>query len=506
MAFFFTITKQNIDLYLATDNFQIMYDKLILLVKKYAWGFYWILFSILLINSILFNVNEIKEESKIMGFIRIADHAELFMPANNLIENGFYSIDGKTPFLSRIPEICIFYLPFRFFLSHNNAVLCVILLQLVLATVLLNTIWKYFSKNAGMTTLIILFSIVLILPYRWLLSATPEALSFVFIGFGVFYYKKWFGNNSSLSIKQLMLIGFFFSLAAILRGFLLPSAIVFLGVLWLIHRDSHNLSLVRYSLVFLPFLIYFSFWLGRNFLHEGAVVLQKNQRGFQNKYKPLVQDVKTWLYKMGFQTVEFYPNSPVDSFLNRKSPDCEPIFGPVETETYKKYNIDIDKVRLLKKNVCLSLREFNPSLEQEAFAIIKDLESQLSVNNSMITLKVINPVKQLSNSLLFNFTSDWSFRAWNESHIISKFLRIIIRFIFYIFILYFFFNSLILITRNRKEQFKSSGPVLLFMFIGLAVNAILLNQIEFKYYLYLFIVPAMMILFKTKESIIKRDK
>lgn len=425
------------------------------------------------------------------------DNGELFGSAENFIQHGFYSEDNQTPYTARIPGISALYIPLRLIFDQNTSFTILTLLPLLSYLIFVLFFFNYLRKRidinqAFANTLVLL----LLTPYSLFPQTSPESHAIVFsiisflLLFNVFNIKEKYAY---------FLAGFFFMMAATFRGFLLPSTLALTACLFIILWKQKGLKqAIVFSLIFTtPLIGYFGLWTTRNYLATSEViVLQKADRHFKSTYKESVQVTKTTFKQMGFETVEFYPNSPMYYLLGRDSVPTNN-FYPV-TASFGLKRSDIDSLRsLLIKSYQVSDR----NLENQIITLNKNIQQTIQSNAGFAKRYLVVPFKNFIRSYTFNFTSGWGLPAWSDVNIIEKLYRLTIWALFHLSMLFSVILSIYSIIRKKETRI----PILWLTWVAsmFFTFTYLLNQIEFKYYGTLFplsIIVNSLILIRIKKQ------
>ena len=248
---------------------------------------------ILFISTILI----IKEGSGVpvngfWSFISVDSNSYL-LPIDHLLHLGKYSPDY------RMPGYGIFYLFFRLFFEKPNALNALILLQLLLSSVSV----VYLAKLGEVIFqsrkyFYLVFFTYLVIPYVhffdvYVLTESLATSFFIFSTFHLVQYLK------QLKTKSLFFAGLFLSVVIFMKPVYFPllGLIPFLLLFHFIRKGNNWKKIIFASFLFgLPFLVFDSVWIVRNFIQNKTFSFLNN-----GLYYPELDDDLT-LYLWNFCT------------------------------------------------------------------------------------------------------------------------------------------------------------------------------------------------------------
>lgn len=440
------------------------------------------LITLFLIFSILFayTLNNMQSQGYMfINFFTIpsADNHELFLPAENLIQLGQYTQDGVKPYTGRIPGIAIFYLPLRLFFSNYISFSILVFTQLVLYFSLLILLFNIFLKHiTPFVSFVLCLILVLLTPYYLIPITVPEIFSIIFATFGFAILLKHIPVKSN---RYFLSSGFFLMMAVTFRGYLLPAFLAITIILFFNELlNSKITKALKNTFIFLiPLILYLGLWTTRNYIATSEIILlQTSDRPYNNLYKNSVQETKSTLKLMGFETVAYYPNSPINYLLGIDS-SCSELL----TNQTSHYGISAEDLQVLRNKLIASFECNNLKLEQDIISLNKKYQQKIKESSSLKELYFSNALKIFIRSYTFNFTSTWGLPAWTNANPIEKTYRVLIYLLFHTLILSSTVFSITLLLQ-RKNVFSNLVFVtwMLSMFF---TYTFLINQIEFKYFL-----------------------
>ena len=408
------------------------------------------------------------------------DNNELYGPSENLIKNGFYSIDNITPYTDRIPGITAVYLPLRFIFNQNTSFTILTLIPLATYIAIVIILFNYlFSKVNLRFAFLTILALLVLTPYSSFPQTTPEGHATVYTMIAFLFLFRVFKLNARL---RYFWSGFFFMLAVTFRGYLLPAMLAVSGSIFIIELYTNNPK--RASILFLLFILPLSFYLGiwsiRNYITTSEVIiLQKANRPSTSPYKQSIQTTKSTFKQMGFETVEFYPNSPINYIMGRDS------LAPENFNTIAlSFGIDKAKIDSLRTTIKKSFLSTDEILEQRIISINLELQNTIKANTPLAKRLIIIPIKNFYRAYSFNFTSGWGLPSWSNANPIEKSYRLLIWLTFHVVMLYSVFISAYSIA--KKQNYEISFLWLSWLAAMFFSYTFLINQIEFKYFLTLF--------------------
>lgn len=404
------------------------------------------------------------------------DNSELYGPAENLLQNGTYSLEGDVPYTGRIPGIAAIYIPLRLIFEQNTTFTLLTITSLLAYLFLIFCFFNFLQKKTNKDlAFLAMLMLLLLTSFSGFTQTSPESYATVFAITGFFFLFKVFQTSEK---KRYFWSGLFLMLAVTFRGYLIPSMLAVAAMIFTFLYFKKGLKrAVTLTLLFtISLFVYFGMWTARNYLVTSEIiVLQKAERHYKSPYKNSIQVTKTTFKRMGFETVEFYPISPMNYLMGRDSIPPANFY-----ETINKFAISKEQVDSLRDSIKESYQTNNKVLEERIIAFNKELQKTIKENAGFINFYIFVPLKNLLRSYTFNFTSGWGLPAWTEANILEKMYRLSIWFSFHILMLLSILASIYSII-TKKELFISLIWItwVSSMFF---TYTYLLNQIEFKYY------------------------
>ena len=425
------------------------------------------------------------------------DNGELFGPAENLLQNGTYSLEDNKPYTGRIPGISAVYIPLRLIFGQDTTFTLLTLIPLLAYLFLLFSFFIHLRVNINKDcALLVMIVLLLLTAYSSFTQTSPESYAIVFSITGFFFLFKVFHSSDKL---RFFWAGFFLMLAVTFRGFLIPSM---LAITITIFVNQYFIKGFRRALALtiifaISLFSYIGIWTARNYLVTSEIiVLQKADRHYKSPYKNSIQETKTTLKQMGFETVEFYPLSPMYYVMGIDSVPADNYY-----EITNNYGISKERVDSLRMLIQKSYQINDNTLEERIIATNIGVQKTIKENAGLLNFYLFVPLKNFLRSYTFNFTSGWGLPAWTEANIIEKLYRLTIWLCFHVSMLISILISIHSII-TRKEVFISLIWItwISSMFF---TYTYLLNQIEFKYYITLMplsIIVSALIFINSKNS------
>ena len=345
----------------------------------------------------------------------------------------FYKVSNDNEFVSNIsdkkenekaifysfrsPGFAFFYIPFRFFLNQQNALITFIIFQTILNALakLVITILIYnFTKNKFLFILsvFILSTVSFFSQYNNLILTDSLGLSFLI--FALYFFIKAIENNFDL--KTLILSGFFFTIAVFLRPFLfLPFAFSSFLIFYLLisQRNFKNIVLTLFCFGS-AFIVIDSIWIIRNYHYTEKFIPLASTLHFQDHKHSSFQEIKKISGSLGYSNNWWDIESPVYWFYNKKdnrkvnvifSDDDISIANQNKILKSRNYMFDSMEKKLklgerifLEKKSEMLLKEINIDFRQNNF-----FNTQIK-NRLSILVKFINqPIQRDFHSIRYPF-------------------------------------------------------------------------------------------------------
>lgn len=412
--------------------------------------------------------------------VKSGDDIELYNPSDNFVKNGCYSLDNETYYTDRIPGIAILYIPLRYFFEHKTCVTILTITALFTYLFLILLFFNKFSKRIGhIKAFILSIVIVFLTPFHYFPLTVPESHSLIFTIIG---FLTLFRKNETKNFNKYLISGVFFMMASTFRGFLIPSvlSIALILFLYFISQKKIRKAFLKSIIFTAPLLIYFISWSTFNYCANSSVFpLQTNNRNYKSDFKHSTHVTKTTFKMMGFETLEWYPNSPMYYLMGKDSVPPTNLYNNAKPFGIEK--IYIDSLRLL---TTMSYEIDNNSIESSIISLNNQMRKSIKSNSSIFQTVISIPIKNFFRSFTFNFTSNWGLPAWNKANAFEKAYRLFLYFLFHLtFSISILFSAWSIL---KKETLFVSILWLVWCGSMFFTYTFILNQIEFKYYFSLF--------------------
>lgn len=341
-------------------------------------------------------INSVESLKKGDGFIffKTSEDKEFvsnFIPDGENNKSIFYTF--------RSPGFAFFYYPLRFILSKENALISILILQ-----ILLTALAKYLIAEVG---LIItkkkwvfygLFSLINLTPYfvQYNNLLLTEAFGFSFLVFSIYVSIKAFYFESVFSKKRfnmlLFLGGFYLTISLMLRPFL-AVFLLLMGIFILLrNRDQFKRAITVGVIYFSSFIIIDGIWLVRNFVHTNEIIPLAETFKFQDHKHKAFQPMRIFSLDHKLSDRWFNKSSPVYWLVNendsRNLSDLLPELSEVEMKWFTQFKKDF--YHSLDLSVPLKERQkLEVKLEQSLIAYNNDFK-----NENYFDVKFVTPVER----------------------------------------------------------------------------------------------------------------
>ena len=149
------------------------------------------------------------------------DNHELYGPAENLLQNGTYSLENDVPYTGRIPGIAAIYIPLRLIFEQNTTFTLLTITSLLFYIFLLFWFFNFLQTKINKDlAFLVMVMLLLLTAYSGFTQTSPESYSTVFAITGFFFLFNVFHISEN---KRFFWSGFFLMLAVTFRGYLMPS-------------------------------------------------------------------------------------------------------------------------------------------------------------------------------------------------------------------------------------------------------------------------------------------
>ena len=201
------------------------------------------------------------------------DYSELIEPTNQLMTNGVYSLkDINKPYAGRLPGYTFPYIIYRSIFSENIALQLLIISQFIFSAISI----YYLSLLSGKITkrpLLFIISIIVFSFFPFFIKeeffTMATSLSVSAFIMHLYLIKKFIKSRSK---KTLMLSGLFLTWVILLRPFTLLYFFPILILITYLYRKK-LITALNYILIFIiPFLIFESFWITRNYINTQKII------------------------------------------------------------------------------------------------------------------------------------------------------------------------------------------------------------------------------------------
>lgn len=275
-----------------------------------------------------FNLGLHKIDSPYLGvFFKDGDSAQYILMAENFVHKDIYAEDvaNTETYTSRMPGLALPYIVYRQFLSPNDAVNAVFILQMILSVLAL-----YAGGQIGFiltqsrvgywiaTILLSVFAYLSVFDFYFLTeSFTLSCLLLASFSIIVFYQNLQLHKKSKYNFYVLFAAGLFACWAVFLRPitFLFWVIIVFcFCIIWIQQKNIRRKIAMAVCIFAIPFGLIESMWVARNYMHTGDIVLIQNSRyagvAPPKSYQALLQLIKAW----GEDEVYWQPHAAMGFF------------------------------------------------------------------------------------------------------------------------------------------------------------------------------------------------
>jgi 4-amino-4-deoxy-L-arabinose transferase-like glycosyltransferase len=369
-------------------------------------------------------------------FQRSTDHNEYIRPIDNLFERGVYALDGKDePYAGRLPGFVFPYIVFRaVFTEHTSNILLgtfILLLSALASYVLALLIFRLTKERFAFVASFFLMNC---LPFFWHYDWTIHANS-LGVSCTVLFMYFFYGYLNNTKNSDLLKAGFFLAWLVLLRGFCLvyiPVVLVYLFVFLFRSKKSFS-SIIRSSLfLLLPFLIFESAWVTRNYLSLNKLVLfqtsfvpgsASRNPEYSNKYisKNSMMSVRKLIFDWGGDNTWYFPNADMAWFVKEK----DPIINDFKFDDRIFFEgFTMDSLRSLKTTIIYSYTQELDEKRQDSVEHVIETTAeryhQRFCANKKGYLYLIAPFKRLKNYILRNVTQDWPGPSFKDSNLLQK--------------------------------------------------------------------------------------
>lgn len=403
--------------------------------KSYIW-IPIILFVKLIVLYFFFLQIQNQSPDKLNGIVFISnDFRELIEPSNQLIKNGIYSLDDKSPpYAGRFPGYAFPYLVFRLLFSENISLQLLILAQIVFSSIaifLLGLISEKISKKSlSFIISIIVFSFF---PFFIKEDLYTMSTSFSISAFVIhlFFLEKFLNNKSK---KILLFSGLFLTWVVLLRPFTL--LYVFPILIYITYKNRKKLNdILRYNFIFLlPFIIFECFWIPRNYFNTKEIIPLQDAYVPGQEYgytygcdidciaKFSVVEIRKLISSWGGNSIWYKPGSEMHWFLSYKPLDFK-------NHLFVKNNIffdgfNKDSLINLKKDLQFSYNKelsYNERVKIDLEIVQKCKKFKaIYMKNKPLNYFFISHLNRIKNFLFVNPTQDWPGASFTKNSIYYK--------------------------------------------------------------------------------------
>ncbi len=451
--------------------------------KPFKWLLLALVIKLILYFLFIFPDNNEYAKREFSGpFIKSPDHAEYVNPIDNLIEKGTYALQGYSePYAGRLPGFVFPYVIFRAIFAEKTANILLgifILVLAILASYVLSLLLFNLTKKrwAFVTGFLLMNFVPYFWHYEWTLHPSSLGVScLIFFSYGFYEY------ISSGAKKALVIAGVYLAWLVLLRGFCLLYLPIVICFLFYFERSAGKKLkniLITCFIFLLPFGIFESMWITRNFisLHK-FVPLQtsfvpggdsKNQEyGYQSITKYSLTKVRELIFTWGGENAWYFPDSDISWFAwkggqNNTSPQfSESIFYDGFTK---------DSLIALRKDV---IHSYSDSLTDKQHDSIeaKIVNTSIHLKEKFIANKaayfyLLSPLKRTKNYLLRNPTQDWPGFSFSESNILQKILKLLSIGSYFILLLQVLIFPFLYWRNSKKINFSKFYLMLYVILLG----------------------------------------
>ena len=219
--------------------------------------------------------------------------------AEHFIKTGEYSFGenylNQTDYTYRLPGFLFVYLPFRLFLSIHGTLTAIVLLQVLLsamATVSLSRIVYNLTKK----TIFYYLTFILFIGSGYIqnnnFGFNREGLTTYVIIFALYLLQLW-----NIKRKKYLIILFTLLLtwSFLYRAFLAPPVfLIFIAILYYQWDENKKIPLKLALLLFLPSLVFFSYWIPRNYVLTQKFIPHETCTQGSKLSENIIQLTQTW--------------------------------------------------------------------------------------------------------------------------------------------------------------------------------------------------------------------
>jgi hypothetical protein len=286
----------------------------------------------------------------------------------------------------RSPGFAFFYVPMRFFLNQQNALITFIVFQTILnalSKLIISILIFNYTKNKLLfiLALFIFVTVPFFSQYNNLILTDSLGLSFLI--FASYFFIK--SVNENFKFKTLILSGLFFTIAVFLRPFLiLPFAFAALILVYHLFSKTNFKSLLLALLYFgSTFIIIDSIWIIRNYNYTKKFIPLASTMHFQDHKHSSFHEFRKISGSLGYSNNWWEVESPIYWFYNKSdSRKVEVVFSEVKIShkhqnkilKSRKYmfnslnkSTNITERILLEKKSENLLKEINLELKEQHF-------------------------------------------------------------------------------------------------------------------------------------------
>ena len=328
-------------------------------------------------------INSVESLKKGDGFVffKTSEDTEFvsnFIPEEKYDESVFYTF--------RSPGFAFFYYPLRLILSKENALILILILQ-----VLLTALAKYLIAELGLIitkkkwVFFSLFILINLTPYfvQYNNLLLTEAFGFSFLVFSIYVSMKAFQYESVFSskrFKKLMFLGgLYLTISLMLRPFL--AVFLFLMGLFILfrYRNKFEKMIIVGIIYFSGFIIIDGIWLVRNFVCTREIIPLAQTLKFQDHKHSALKPMRTFSLYHKLSDRWFQKSSPVYWLVTKNDSrnlfDLLPELSDTDRKWFKQFKKDfyysLDLSVPLKERQNLEIK-----LEQSLIAYNNDFKSE----------------------------------------------------------------------------------------------------------------------------------
>jgi len=409
---------------------------------------FWIL-SILIIRGLvlvffLFQSYQLNPDRIISGIaIQQNDYYMFLGVVDNYFKTGVYELyEGSNKvFAGRLPGYSMPYFILRFIFPQEISIGILIIFQIVLSVISVYFLGllsiKWFNSKIYFVPIVVLFSIS---TYTSIfdLFTLAESFSVSAVIFGLYFLTKAIQNHQA---KYYLLSGFFVAWAIFLRPFL-GLLIVFLPIVILYQQYSSktkiNFSLFRNSILLfiLPFMIFESLWIGRNYIQFNKFIpleisLSESYGNF-GIYGKAALGIRKLISSYGGDTAEFRKGSDAWWFHHAQNKEIDQFEIPtwvlsIDGISEKSF---IEIRELYQISISNSNNEIGVNANNDAELLAIQLAEQIKLN-APFRYYFLNNLIKLRRFIFTNGTYLLPLPQFSEMNVFQKMVKIFYYFFYF---------------------------------------------------------------------------